>query len=101
MRHTLEITYKLIRRITIFLIGTTVVIIGIIMFVTPGPAIVVIPAGLAILSLEFAWAKHWLKVMQDKTKDVVDKASNLKNSDTEKDNSSGKDRTDKNQSNLE
>jgi tellurite resistance protein TerC len=31
------------------------------MLVTPGPAFIVIPAGLAILGLEFAWARHWLK----------------------------------------
>jgi hypothetical protein len=27
----------------------------------PGPAFLVIPAGLAILAIEFAWAKHWLR----------------------------------------
>ncbi|MFK8067778.1 MAG: PGPGW domain-containing protein [Gammaproteobacteria bacterium] len=90
MRRTLEITYKLIRRIAIFIIGMTIVIIGIIMFVTPGPAIIVIPAGLAILSIEFAWARHWLKVMKEKTKKVVDKAGNLKNSNKDKENNSSK-----------
>ena len=30
------------------------------MIVTPGPAFVVIPVGLAILGLEFAWARFWL-----------------------------------------
>jgi tellurite resistance protein TerC len=30
------------------------------MLVLPGPAIVVIPLGLAILALEFAWARAWL-----------------------------------------
>ena len=33
---------------------------GLVMLVTPGPAFVVIPAGLAILSLEFAWAARML-----------------------------------------
>jgi uncharacterized protein (TIGR02611 family) len=33
---------------------------GLVMLVTPGPAFVVIPAGLAILSLEFAWAASML-----------------------------------------
>ncbi len=51
---------KLLRRISIALAGETVLLIGIAMIVLPGPAIVVIPAGLAILALEFAWAKHWL-----------------------------------------
>lgn len=52
--------YKLARRIAIGLIGGTVVLAGVIMLVTPGPAFVVIPVGLAILAVEFAWARHWL-----------------------------------------
>ena len=57
----LRITYKWARRCAIALVGGTVVLIGVLMIVFPGPAIVVIPAGLAILSLEFAWAKVWLR----------------------------------------
>ena len=36
-------------------------VIGIVMIVTPGPAVVVIPAGLAILAVEFEWARRWLR----------------------------------------
>ena len=43
------------------LAGTVVLLIGIAMLVLPGPAFVVIPIGLAILSLEFAWAEHLLE----------------------------------------
>jgi tellurite resistance protein TerC len=35
------------------------------MLVTPGPAIVVIPVGLAILSIEFTWARHWLRRLRE------------------------------------
>ncbi len=35
------------------------------MIVTPGPAIVVIPVGLTILSIEFAWARTWLKRLRE------------------------------------
>jgi uncharacterized protein (TIGR02611 family) len=55
------VTYKVARRIAIAVVGFTVLLLGIIMLVTPGPAFVVIPVGLAILGLEFAWARHWLK----------------------------------------
>lgn len=51
---------KLFRRICIALVGGTVLLIGIVMIVLPGPAILIIPAGLAILALEFAWARHYL-----------------------------------------
>jgi len=54
-------TYKLARRIVIGIVGVTVLLIGVVMLVTPGPALVVIPTGLAILSIEFAWARYWLK----------------------------------------
>ncbi len=60
----IEMTYKLARRVTIFVVGATVVTIGIVMLVTPGPAFIVIPAGLAILSVEFAWARHWLQKLR-------------------------------------
>lgn len=53
------------RQIVVGVIGGTVVLGGIIMLVTPGPALVVIPLGLAILALEFAWARHWLKRLKD------------------------------------
>jgi hypothetical protein len=34
--------------------------LGIALVVLPGPAFLVIPAGLAILAIEFAWARRWL-----------------------------------------
>lgn len=54
-------TFKWARRCAIAMVGGTVVLVGICMLVLPGPGIVVIPAGLAILSLEFAWARLWLR----------------------------------------
>lgn len=56
----LHLTYKAARRIVIGVVGVTVLVLGVIMLVTPGPALIVIPVGLAILSLEFAWARAWL-----------------------------------------
>ncbi|MBT8092386.1 MAG: PGPGW domain-containing protein [Gammaproteobacteria bacterium] len=65
MRNAAHLTYKVARRITVAVVGVTVLLIGLLMIVTPGPAIIVIPVGLAILSLEFAWARHWLKRMRE------------------------------------
>lgn len=48
------------RTLIITIIGFTVLGGGIAMIVLPGPAIVVIPVGLAILSTEFDWAKRLL-----------------------------------------
>ncbi|MBU1882232.1 PGPGW domain-containing protein, partial [bacterium] len=38
-----------------------VIIIGIIMIVTPGPAVIIIPVGLGILATEFIWARRLLR----------------------------------------
>ncbi|MEX2253131.1 MAG: PGPGW domain-containing protein [Thermoleophilaceae bacterium] len=43
------------------LAGLVVTLVGVAMLVTPGPAFVVIPIGLAILALEFAWAEALLE----------------------------------------
>ena len=50
-----------IRRVVIMISGGTVLAVGVAMIVLPGPAIIVIPAGLAILAIEFAWARRWLR----------------------------------------
>jgi uncharacterized protein (TIGR02611 family) len=52
---------RLAKRLFVSVLGFSVIIVGILMIVTPGPAIVVIPAGLAILAVEFAWARRWLR----------------------------------------
>jgi uncharacterized protein (TIGR02611 family) len=61
----LKLTYVALRRSLVFLIGITIVIIGVIMLVTPGPAIIVIPAGLAVLATEFLWARRLLTQLKE------------------------------------
>jgi tellurite resistance protein TerC len=61
------------RRFAVLIIGTTVLVIGVIMIVTPGPAIVVIPAGLAILATEFVWAERMLKEIKERAVGVADR----------------------------
>ncbi|HTN25375.1 MAG TPA: PGPGW domain-containing protein [Solirubrobacteraceae bacterium] len=41
-------------------VGFTLLVAGAALLVLPGPAFVVIPVGLALLSLEFAWAEKLL-----------------------------------------
>ena len=55
------------------MVGFTVLLLGLIMLVTPGPGIVTIILGLAILGTEFVWAK---KLMKRFEKEAV----NVKNS---------------------
>ncbi len=53
------------RRIVVLVMGMTVLLIGIAMIILPGPAVVVIPLGLAILATEFAWARRMLRKAED------------------------------------
>lgn len=65
IKRVVHFTYKTGRRVIVAVIGTSVLLLGIIMIVTPGPAVVVIPIGLAILAIEFVWARHWLKQLRE------------------------------------
>ena len=62
----LQRSYKLAKRAAIAVIGVTILLVGIVMIVTPGPALVLIPVGLAILGLEFAWARVWMKRLRER-----------------------------------
>ena len=50
-----------IRKLVYSVIGVTVVLIGVVMIVLPGPAFIVIPLGLAILASEYAWARRIIR----------------------------------------
>jgi uncharacterized protein (TIGR02611 family) len=50
----------LVVRVLYIVVGFTLLGAGVAMLVLPGPAFVVIPIGLALLSLEFAWAENLL-----------------------------------------
>ncbi len=72
MIKTLQQTKRSIK----IVIGFTVLLIGLAMTVLPGPAIVVIPAGLAILATEFVWARRLLeRIKQRALKSFFNKKS--------------------------
>jgi uncharacterized membrane protein YbaN (DUF454 family) len=53
-----------LKRTTRTVFGFLCLLIGIIFIVLPGPAVIFIPLGLALLSMEYDWAKIWLKKSQ-------------------------------------
>ena len=61
-------TLKQLKRIFIAIAGFTILLIGVLLVVTPGPAILVIPAGLAVLATEFVWAENLLNKFKSKLK---------------------------------
>jgi len=65
IRKAAHVTYKTARRIAVLAVGSTVVLLGVVMLVTPGPGLIVIPIGLAILGAEFTWARMWLRKVRE------------------------------------
>lgn len=65
------------KRILILLVGVPIVALGIVLIPLPGPGLLVIIAGLAILSLEFEFARKWFELAKEKlfaaTKDARSK----------------------------
>ena len=60
MWHLVFRTLKQAKRLVVAVIGFTILAIGMAMIVLPGPAVVLIPVGLAILATEFIWARKLL-----------------------------------------
>jgi uncharacterized protein (TIGR02611 family) len=56
--------------------GALVLLAGVIMLVTPGPAFVLIPVGLAMLALEFEWAERLLERALDQAEKARGRAAN-------------------------
>ena len=56
-------------------VGVTLLLAGVAMLVAPGPAFVVIPVALAILSLEFTWAERLLERSLEQAESAKRKAA--------------------------
>jgi hypothetical protein len=70
LRDLLAFILRSAKRLAILVIGGALVVIGAVMLVTPGPGIVLIVAGLAVLATEFVWAE----VMLDRAKEHASNA---------------------------
>ena len=74
-------TLKQAKRLIVIVVGFTVLLAGVAMIVLRAPAIVVIPAGLAILATEFLWARRLLQRVKAKATQI---ASRVKGNRTNK-----------------
>ena len=67
-------------RVPFVLVGFTIVLVGLAMLVLPGPGLLVMAVGFAMLALEFAWAERVLESTlerMDKTTKTVKRATRL------------------------
>jgi uncharacterized protein (TIGR02611 family) len=70
MNRRLRACLPAIRRLAVAIAGFSVLAAGVALIVLPGPAVVVIPIGLAILAREFPWAARllaWLRSLVQRT----------------------------------
>lgn len=54
------------RRVAVATVGCALVLGGVVLLVLPGPGLLVIITGLAVLATEFAWAKSALRAARRK-----------------------------------
>lgn len=85
MKYSLEGEHKgfsfirTFRHYLVIVLGYIVLGIGFLMVIFPGPALVVIPLGLAILATELVWARRWLKIAKKELNVVKKKAKGVFN----------------------
>lgn len=72
---------KQAKKLAVGVIGSTILIIGLVLLVMPGPGLLVIIVGLGILASEFVWAKN----LREKAKNHYQKTKNSIKSKTTKD----------------
>jgi tellurite resistance protein TerC len=62
------------KRLVVLIGGGTVLFVGGLMLLLPGPGLLVIFLGLSILATEFAWARAWLRRLRVTTKRAARRA---------------------------
>lgn len=67
------------KRIAVTIIGFTLVAAGLVLLVFPGPGILVILAGLAVLASEYAWARWALDETKKRAGSAVSRFSRTRN----------------------
>lgn len=57
---------RVLRQICVVVVGAGLLVAGTAMIVLPGPAVLVLPLGLAVLATEFAWARRLLHAVRSR-----------------------------------
>lgn len=77
-----RVTARTVWRVFILAAGSTLLLIGTVFLVLPGPGFLTLIVGLAILATEFVWARVWLARVRKKAselaEDARDKADDLR-----------------------
>jgi len=73
------------KRIAVSVLGLVLLAAGLVMMVLPGPGILVIIAGLAVLATEYVWAERALNLAKQKAEQAKNKVLGRKQPPTDPD----------------
>ena len=62
----LFLTWKRARKTVVLILGSTLLVVGAVLLILPGPGLVVIALALALLATEFYWARRWLARVRER-----------------------------------
>jgi len=66
---------RLLRRIAVTVVGTVILVVGVVLLVAPGPGLVVIAVALAVFAIEYEWARRNLAAVQSRARSAALKAA--------------------------
>src|SRR5262249_6181713 len=66
---------RLLRRIAVTVVGTAILVVGVVLLVAPGPGLVVIALALAVFAIEYQWARRHLATVQAHARSAALKAA--------------------------
>ncbi len=64
---------KLVRRLMVTIIGSAVILVGVVLLFAPGPGTLVIIAGLAVLGSEYDRPKAWVVALRERAERVLNR----------------------------
>jgi uncharacterized protein (TIGR02611 family) len=70
---TVRFIFRNGKRIAVSVVGFILLLLGLVMLVTPGPGLLLIVAGLAVLASEYVWAERALNFAREKAQRARDK----------------------------
>ncbi|MFA5890310.1 MAG: PGPGW domain-containing protein [Actinomycetota bacterium] len=62
------------KRVVVTIVGAVLLVAGLVMIVTPGPGMLLVVAGLAVLGTEYLWARRFLARAKQQTAKIVRRA---------------------------
>ena len=69
-----RLSYRGAKRIAVFVLGGSVLLVGLLLLVLPGPGLPIVFVGLTLLATEFVWAQLWLRRLRVSAKRAGRKA---------------------------